>query len=233
MIANVNAKRWPASVIFAATWYCSRPPVPESPITMNLTESAAFGRVEGGAAGRTGCAAATETARQTVISSVRSRRTSVRGKDIGYVIHDDLRIRVEQDQMTAVKAVLQVVGEARKIQQQQRRHRRQRGVRRIGLVDRRPHGVRYFAEGGALVSRAAPGEIITNRLGNLRGHVRWHEVPRPRGGPCLFYSCCERCLARGQFDGARCRPQGLQPPHEAGAQRQVPFQPHLKILQRG
>src|SRR5687768_24392 len=175
MIAKVNGNRRRASAISAATWYCSRPPVPESPMTRNLTEFAAFGRVEEGAAGRTGCAAATETARQMVISSVRRRRTSMRGKDIGYVIQDDLRIRVEQEHVTRIKAVLQAVGEARKIQQQQRRHRRQRGVRRIGLVDRRPHGVWYFAEGRALVGGAAPVEIIANRLGNLRGHVRRHQ----------------------------------------------------------
>ena len=89
-----------------ATWYCSRPPVPESSMTRNLTEFDAFGRVEEVAAGRTGCAAATETARQMVISSVRTRRTSVRGKDIGDVIHDDLRIRLEQEHVTRMMFVL-------------------------------------------------------------------------------------------------------------------------------
>src|SRR5688572_10550210 len=176
MIAKSKGKRCRASAIFTATWYCSRPPVPESPMTRNLTESREFGSVDDGAAGRTGCAAATETARQTVTSSVRTRAASVGRKNIGNVIHDDLRIPVEQEQMPSVEAVLQGIGEAGKIQQQERRYRRQRRIHRIRLIDRRPHGTRHFAEGGALVGCAAPGEIVSNRLRDLRGDRLRHEV---------------------------------------------------------
>src|SRR5687768_9080179 len=175
MIAKSKANRCRASAILTATWFCSRPPVPESPMTRNLTEPCWFGSVDFGGAGTAGAAlpalvawpavvdavpagcscavqaAATTHAPSSSVRSSRSRVTSVWRKDIGNVIHDDERVAVEQQHVTPVETVLQVVGETRQIHQQQRRHRRQRRIRRIRLVDGRLRRVRDLRERRALV----------------------------------------------------------------------------------
>src|SRR5262249_38228040 len=159
-----NGNRACHSASSCPTSYSGRSPVPLSPMTANFSVSGLFGSGTCACAAAPGWAAATATelsdggglAQQT--SALRHSRNAAAGnrrfiavdalpllEGLRHPVRNDVRVRIEEDQILADEAVLELLGELRKILQDLGRHGRDRdfvgvaGARRqddlgLGLV---------------------------------------------------------------------------------------------------
>src|SRR5438093_1032071 len=103
-----NWKRWQAAASCLPTSYCSRSPLPLSPMTAKCSESGLFGSGTGGG----GCPAIVERQRSAATGRLRSIITGFFPLFEGarHEIGNEVRVRVEQDQVVLHEPVLQLVG---------------------------------------------------------------------------------------------------------------------------
>ena len=193
--------------------YCGLSPVPVSPITAKRVESFASGSVTL-LRRATARDSATATARVSEDGKTGSSadhgcasRPAVFGRRrrdrIGNEVDDQVGFDVAQDQVAAEEAVLEFIGQRRQLQQQARRHRRQRQRRGIVGIDGRRHFHGYLDEDGFLIFERPRVEILGDDLGNLPGGGRRKYVALM--GPGAFDSNLvgERFLAPGYLFGIR------------------------------
>src|SRR4051812_683631 len=120
---KVKGKTCRAEVSRSASSYCTFAPLPLSPMIANRTESSARGGVTG--------APAPAPADNTSSSHDRASRCMPsglasygRGNDVSYQVDDQVRVTVEQHEMTREKAVFHTLRQRMQAPQQPRRDRR-------------------------------------------------------------------------------------------------------------
>src|SRR5688572_28021748 len=174
MSTNSYGKRWCVSVNTLASRYWFESPVPLSPMTANLRVSfGLFGRVRSWAA------------RPPVSTSVRANRVRREGcvrmdrplllrNRIQHVIHNQVGLHIQQQQVLSSEPVLNVLGQRRKRQQDVEWNSRQRHVFRVLRI----HLERHFLGRGRVV---LDGRFVVGRVGTFG--ERWpQQTPEHRLG---------------------------------------------------
>ena len=100
---------------------------------------------------------------------LRARRScaGAAGTDIGNEVDDQVGFDVAQDEVAAKEPVLEFFGQRRQLQQQARRHGRQRQRRGIVGIDGRRHLHRYLDQDGFLIPERPPVEILGDDVANF------------------------------------------------------------------
>src|SRR3954451_16107428 len=205
--------------ICSAMSYCRFSPLPLSPMTANLRESGLFGNSRscaGAAATALGARAASADvtvagpagatlAQQTIATSAqtgahelrqRTRITLFSGNRTLDEVRNDVRVRIEQDQVRAEEPVFQLRRQLRQPREHARRDRRKRNLVGVPAVDDRLDvALLVLLEDLALHLRAAGStkDVGQQLPGNLL-HPRREDLAALRARAILFDQPAQRAL---------------------------------------
>src|SRR5918993_2622207 len=195
--SNGNCAR--AATIRSASWNCPLLPVPLSPITRNLTDPSARGSVtDTPSGGAWRCAiVGTAPARDAAASRpcearaaartrrrVVNRRTSVPPahhcrNHIQDVVHDQVRLAIEQYEVTIEEAILESLRQWVEIGQQSGRHSGTRRIRRPRRVHPQWQCDRHLLHRGERVTNVALLQVTPDDRPELRDNRGREDVAVP------------------------------------------------------